>query len=75
MRCAGGSIGGRSALPLCILQVLEDYSDEEHPLNSGAIIQKLQDDYGMTASRNAVGRNISLLCELGWDISTYEENG
>ncbi len=75
MRRVGGSVGGRNALPICILQVLRDYSDEEHPLTSGAIIQKLQDDYGMTASRNAVGRNISLLCELGWDISTYEENG
>ncbi|WP_158612250.1 helix-turn-helix transcriptional regulator [Fretibacterium sp. OH1220_COT-178] len=75
MRCAGGSIGGRSALPLCILQVQKDYSDEEHPLTSGAIIQKLEADYGLSAARNAVGRNISLLCELGWDISTYEENG
>ena len=75
MRYTGGSIGGRSALPLCILQVLKDYSDEEHPLNSGAIIQKLDADYGLRAARNAVGRNLSLLCELGWDISTYEENG
>ncbi len=75
MRCAGGSIGGRSALPLCILQVLKDYSDEEHPLNSGAIIRKLEADYGLSAARNAVGRNLSLLRELGWDISTYEENG
>ena len=53
MRCAGGSIGGRSALPLCILQVLKDYSDEEHPLTSGAIIQKLEADYGLSAARNA----------------------
>ena len=75
MRYTGGGIGGRSALPLCILQVLKDYSDEEHPLNSGAIIQKLEADYGLSAARNAVGRNLSLLCELGWDISTYEENG
>lgn len=75
MRCAGGSVGGRSALPLCILEILKAYSDEEHPLTSGEIIKKLKADYGLSAARNAVGRNLSLLCELGWDISTYEENG
>ena len=75
MRCAGGSVGGRSALPLCILEILKNYSDEEHPLTSGEIIKKLKADYGLSAARNAVERNLSLLCELGWDISTYEENG
>lgn len=73
MRCAGGSVGGRSALPLCILEILKAYSDEEHPLTSGEIIKKLKADYGLSAARNAVGRNLSLLCELGWDISTYGE--
>jgi predicted DNA-binding transcriptional regulator YafY len=68
-------IGGKKALTICILKVLEDYSDFDHPLTQAEIIKKLSADYGIEASRNAIGRNISLLCEMGYDISTYEENG
>jgi predicted DNA-binding transcriptional regulator YafY len=67
-------IGGKKALALCILKILEEYSDVDHPLTHAQIIKKLSDDYGMEAGRNAVRRNILLLCELGYDISTYEEN-
>ena len=75
IRHTGGDVGGRNALPLCILQVLKDHSDEEHPMTSAEIIKKLKEEYGLSAARNAVGRNISLLRELGWEISTYDENG
>ncbi len=68
-------IGGKKALTLCILKILEDYSDFEHPLTQSEIIKRLDADYGIMASRNAIGRNVSLLCEMGYDISTYEENG
>jgi predicted DNA-binding transcriptional regulator YafY len=68
-------IGGKKALALCILKVLEDYSDFDHPLTQAEIIKRLSADYGIKASRNAIGRNVSLLCEMGYDISTYEENG
>lgn len=68
-------IGGKKALAMCILKVLEDYSDFDHPLTQAEIIRKIADEYGIKASRNAVGRNISLLIEMGNDISTYEENG
>lgn len=61
-------------MALCILKILEDYSDVDHPLTHAQIIKKLNDEFGLEAGRNAVRRNISLLCELGYDISTYEEN-
>ena len=67
-------VGGKKALPLCILQILKDYSDSSHPLTYKEIIRRLQQEYGIEAARNAVGQNISLLCEMGYDISTYEEN-
>lgn len=68
-------IGGKKAIAICILRILEDYSDFDHPLTHADIIRILQNEYGIEAARNAVGRNISLLCEMGYDISTYEENG
>lgn len=67
-------IGGKKAITLCILRILTDYSDFDHPLTYADIIKKLKDEYGVEAARNAVGRNISLLLEMGYDISTHEEN-
>lgn len=68
-------IGGKKAMAICILKVLEDCSDFDHPMTQAEIIKKLVNKYGIEASRNAIGRNISLLCEMGYDISTYEDNG
>lgn len=68
-------IGGKKAIPICILKILEDYSDYDHPLTQTDIIDKLKENYGIEAGRNAISRNISLLCELGYDISTPEESG
>ena len=67
-------VGGKKALPLCILQILKDFSAPNHPLTYKDIVRKLQQEYGIQAERKAVGQNISLLCEMGYDISTYEEN-
>ena len=68
-------IGGKKAMAMCILKVLEECSDPEHPMTYGDIGQQLSKEYGIEAGRNAIGRNISLLKEMGNDISTYEENG
>ena len=55
---------------LRILQVLERYSDFDHPLMQRAIIDYLDKDHGIVVERKAVGRNISLLKEAGYDIIT-----
>ncbi len=60
---------------ICILKILQDLSDYDHPLTQTDIIKRLEEDYGILAGRNAVSRNISLLCELGYDICTHEESG
>lgn len=61
-------------MPLCILNILKEYSDFDHPLSTKEIISRLELDYEIKAERKAVSRNIKLLTELGYDICPYEEN-
>ena len=51
-----------------IWQILEYYSDEQHPLTQEDIAQHLDADYGCVIERKAISRNISLLKEAGLDI-------
>ena len=53
-----------------ILQILEQYSDFDHPLKQQDIIDYLDKDYGIAIERKAVGRNLSLLIEAGYDIAS-----
>lgn len=66
---------GKKALSLCILRVLEQHASKAQPLSTRQIIEYLKDDYGMIAERKAVGRNLLLLPEMGFSLSTYQENG
>jgi len=66
---------GKKALSLCILRVLEQHASEQDPLSTRRIIEYLKDDFGMIAERKAVGRNLILLTEMGFGLSTYQENG
>lgn len=58
----------KKALIIRILQILEDYSDERHPLKQQDVIDKLESEYGIECERKAVARNIACLQELGYDI-------
>ena len=51
-----------------ILQIFEKYSDFDHPLKQEDIANYLEEDYGIVIERKAIGRNISLLKEAGYDI-------
>lgn len=53
---------------LRILQILEEYSDADHPLKQEDIAKYLEKDYGLVIERKAIGRNISLLKEADFDI-------
>lgn len=55
---------------LRILQILEQYSDYDHPLKQEDIANYLDKDYGIVIERKAVGRNLSLLKEAGYDIAS-----
>lgn len=66
---------GKKALSLCILRVLEQHANKAHPLPTRNIIEYLKEDFGMIAERKAVGRNLLMLQEMGFPLSTYQENG
>ena len=66
---------GKKALSLCILRVLEQHASKAHPLPTRSIIEFLKEDFGMIAERKAVGRNLLLLQEMGFPLSTYQDNG
>lgn len=57
-----------------ILQILQTHSDCDHPLRQEDIACYLEKDYGITIERKAIGRNLSLLKEAGFDIAS-DSNG
>lgn len=55
---------------LRIVEILEKYSDEKHPLKQDEILRLLERDYGIVLERKAVGRIVSLLKEAGYEIES-----
>lgn len=66
---------GKKALSLCILRVLEQHASKEAPLTTRQIIELLQSEFSMKAERKSVGRNLLLLSDMGFPLSTYQQNG
>ncbi len=64
------SLESKKLALLRILQILYAYSDSEHRLIYDEILTLLRRDYGLTVERKAVGRNLSLLREAGFEIVT-----
>ena len=60
---------------LRILQILEKYSDCDHPLTQDEIANYLSRDYGIEIERKAIGRNIALLEAAGFDIEFTNKKG
>lgn len=54
--------------PLCILGVLREYSDENHPLTQSQILAKIEQRYGLQLERKSIGSNIDSLIDFGFDI-------
>ncbi len=53
---------------LYILQILKDYSDENHLLTQSDIAKKIYNIYGMGCERKSIGANIESLIDFGYDI-------
>ena len=53
---------------LYILKILERETDEAHPLYQEEIAGILEREYGVLLERKAIGRNLSLLAEAGYDV-------
>ncbi len=58
---------GQKLKILYILDILRQYSDEENPINSAEIIEKLN-EYGISAERKAIYADLQALEEYGCDI-------
>lgn len=56
-----------------ILQILEKHSDCEHPIKHDEMVNLLENEYGLVVERKAIGRNISLLNEAGYEIETTKK--
>lgn len=58
---------------LCILWVLKEYSDENHPLTQAQIISKIETHYGLELERKSVSSNIDSLKDFGFDITKTDK--
>ena len=58
----------KKLLTIYILEILKEYSDEEHPMLQNDIINKLDINYNMSCDRKSVGANIQILEDIGYNI-------
>lgn len=63
------------AITICLLQVLKEYSDERHIMTRSEINEKIKLLYGLEPDRRTIYSAIGVLIDVGYDISTYEDNG
>ncbi|MBP3279185.1 MAG: WYL domain-containing protein [Butyrivibrio sp.] len=67
---------GKKMLNILILDVLQRYSDADHPLTQQAIIRILRTDYGVEKiDRRSVKANVLSLVDMGYEISMEEGEG
>ena len=62
----------RKKLSFAILDILRQYTDENHKLSQNDIVELLEKDYDMKADRKSVKRNITALLEMGYPIEFTE---
>lgn len=64
---AGGS---KKLLPMLILEILKEHTDEQHRLTQQEIINNLWTQYGVKCDRRSVHNNLESLKDMGYDIFT-----
>lgn len=62
----------KKLLIMNILEILKRYTDEDHRLSQKEIAEILKKEYGMTADRKAVRRNLLNLMDCGYNIEYSE---
>ncbi len=63
------AIANKKMLNMLILEILRNYSDENHSLTQQEIIRLLKKNYDMECDRRSVKSNVESLKEMGYDIS------
>lgn len=66
-------IESKKLAPLLILEILKKNSDFNHPITQEEIINYLDNDYGVKLERKAIGRNVQLLIDAGYEIETSKK--
>ena len=59
----------KKALNMLILEILEQYTDSDHPMTQMEIVDLLEKNYGVPCTRQTVKNNLMLLGEMGYEIS------
>lgn len=67
------TIQTKKMLPICILEILNKYTDENHRLSQKNIEDLLNKDYDLTIERKTVKRTIMDLIEMGASIQYTEK--
>ncbi len=67
------TIGNKKMLNMLILEILKQYTDENHGLTQQEILKLLEQNYDIQCDRRSVKANVLSLKEMGYDISM--ENG
>mgnify|MGYP003289585497 CR=1 FL=1 len=60
---------------LYILKILEEFSDENHPLTHKEIIDLVYQEYGLELERKSVASSLKILEDSGYDINKGNRNG
>ena len=66
---------GSKANSICILQILEDYSDANKSLSVSDIIRLMEENYRLQVDRRTVYNTVKLLDALGYEIDVSKECG
>ena len=61
--------GNKKMLNMLILDILKEYSDQDHRLTQQEIIRLLKANYDMDCDRRSVKNNVVCLKERGCEIS------
>ena len=55
----------RKLTVLCVLEVLKEYSDQDHRLSPGDILELLEQDYGVATNRRTLRSYLTDLMDWG----------
>ena len=66
------SLQPKKMLALNLLELLRKYSDENHRLSQQELLRLLESEYGMTADRKSVRRNLLELQSSGYPVCCDE---
>ncbi len=65
----------RKKRPICLYQLLFNYTDDDNSLTMADIISRLESEYGILTERKAIYDDIKMLQYLGADINYSAEKG